>query len=91
MVSAVKRSPTGGHIGTDDCFRTESIPQGAGKRSIVFYKMRAEAIRTLACVRGDVIMSLILFAAQLVITLLAFVGELHEDPRFADEKLIYRS
>ena len=53
--------------------------------------MRAKAIRTLACVRGDVIMSLILFAAQLVITLLAFVGEMHEDPRFADEKLIYRS
>ena len=49
------------------------------------------AIRTLACIRGDVIMSLILFAAQIIITLLAFIGELHEDPRFADEKMIYRS
>ena len=91
MVSAVKRSPTGVHIGTGDCFRTEWIYQSAGKRSIVLYEMRAGAIRTLACVRGDVIMSLILFVAQLVITLLAFVGEMHEDPRFADEKLIYRS
>lgn len=53
--------------------------------------MRANAMRTLACLCGDVIMSLILFAAQIVITLLAFVSELHEDPRFADEKLIYRS
>jgi hypothetical protein len=65
--------------------------QGARKRSIIFYKMRAKRIWTLACIRGDVIMSLILFAAQLVITLLTFVSELHEDPRFADEKLIYRS
>jgi hypothetical protein len=65
--------------------------KNAGKQSICFYKMRAKPIWTLACVRGDVIMSLILFAAQLVITLLAFVGELHEDPRFADEKMIYRS
>jgi hypothetical protein len=36
-------------------------------------------------------MSLILFAAQILITVIAFAGELHEDPRFADEKLIYRS
>jgi hypothetical protein len=36
-------------------------------------------------------MSFILFAAQIIVTLLAFVGELHEDPRFADEKMIYRS
>jgi len=36
-------------------------------------------------------MSLILFAAQLLVTVVAFVGEMHEDPRFADEKLIYRS
>jgi hypothetical protein len=43
------------------------------------------------CVTGDVIMSLILFAAQILITLVAFLGELHDDPRFADEKLIYRS
>jgi hypothetical protein len=48
-------------------------------------------MRTLACIPGDVIMSLILFATQIVVTLLAFVGEMHEDPRFADEKLIYRS
>jgi hypothetical protein len=44
-----------------------------------------------ACARGDVIMSLIFFAAQILITLVAFVGELREDPRYADEKLIYRS
>jgi len=36
-------------------------------------------------------MSLILFAAQLLVTVIAFMGEMHEDPRFADEKLIYRS
>jgi hypothetical protein len=47
--------------------------------------------RRSTCVTGDVIMSLILFTAQLLITLVAFLGELHDDPRFADEKLIYRS
>ena len=36
-------------------------------------------------------MSLILFAAQILIKVVAFIGELYEDPRFADEKLIYRS
>jgi hypothetical protein len=91
IVSAVKRSPSGVHIGTGSCFRTEWTTKGAGKRPIVFYQIPANAMRTLACLSGDVIMSLILFAAQLVITLLAFVSELHEDPRFADEKLIYRS
>jgi hypothetical protein len=65
--------------------------QGAAKQSFIFYEMRMRAIRTLACIRGDVIMSFILFAAQIIVTLLAFVGELHEDPRFADEKMIYRS
>lgn len=87
----MKRSPTGVHIGTGSCFRTEWPTKGTGKRSILFYQMRANAMRTPACLRGDVIMSLVLFAAQIVITLLAFVSELHEDPRFADEKLIYRS
>lgn len=73
------------------CFRTEWTTKGAGKQPSIFYEMWADAIRTLACLCGDVIMSLILFAAQIVITLLAFVSELHEDPRFADEKLLYRS
>ena len=86
----MNRSPTGVHIGTGSRFRTE-WPKGVGKRPILFYQMRANAMRTLACLRGDVIMSLILFVAQIVITLLAFVSELHGDPRFADEKLIYRS
>jgi hypothetical protein len=81
----------GVHIGTGSCFRTEWTTKGVGKRPSVFYHMGADAVRKLACLRGDVIMSLILFAAQLVITLLTFVSELHEDPRFADEKLIYRS
>ena len=36
-------------------------------------------------------MSLILFAAQILITLVSLAGELQDDPRFADEKLIYRS
>jgi hypothetical protein len=36
-------------------------------------------------------MSLIILAAQIVVTLLAFLGGLEEDPRFADDKLTYRS
>jgi hypothetical protein len=53
--------------------------------------MRVSVPWNAGCARGDVIMSLILFAAQLLITVVAFLGEMHEDPRFADEKLIYRS
>jgi hypothetical protein len=53
--------------------------------------MRIAGLWKSGCARGDVIMSLILFAAQILITVVTFVGELHEDPRFADEKLIYRS
>ena len=36
-------------------------------------------------------MSVIIFLAQILITLVTFAGELNEDPRFADEKLLYRS
>jgi hypothetical protein len=34
---------------------------------------------------------LVLFAAQIVAALIAFVRERGEDPRFAGDKLIYRS
>ena len=53
--------------------------------------MRESAYWPGACLGVDVSMSLILFFAQVLITLVTLVGELHEDPRFADEKLLYRS
>jgi hypothetical protein len=53
--------------------------------------MRAGGIWSSACTRVNMNMSLIILAAQIVVTLLAFLGGLEEDPRFADDKLTYRS
>ncbi len=76
-------------------FQIETIPKSrlltCAVLIIVFYEMRITDLWKSGCARGDMSMSLILFAAQLLITVVAFVGEMHDEPRFADEKLIYRS
>ncbi len=76
-------------------FQIETIPKSRLLTCtflfIVFYEMRITGLWKSGCARGDMSMSLILFAAQFLVTVVAFVGEMHEDPRFADEKLIYRS
>jgi hypothetical protein len=61
------------------------------KLSILFYRMHAKGLWPSVCLRVNMNMSLIIFAAQIVVTLLAFLGGLEEDPRFADDKLMYRS
>lgn len=48
-------------------------------------------MRPTTCLSKGMTLSLILLAAQVLVTVVALVRESGEDPRFAGDKLIYRS